>query len=158
MRYLAVIFLLVLGDQSLACSMDMDWVRENDVNLAGLQADCSTFETRNHRFIYGFLTFAPLLLLGGFFCVFCIRLFSVFVLKKSQKRSIWTLARLSSTQVFDLVWATSFVTVWFMAVVFGYQMNGPAMTYAALFILLGLPVLRVMLAFTLDGLDNRREG
>lgn len=94
----------------------------------------------------------------GFFCVFCIRLFSVFVFKKSQKRSIWTLARLSSTQVFDLVWATSFVTVWFMAVVFGYQMNGPAMTYAALFILLGLPVLRVMLTFTLDGLDNRREG
>jgi len=159
MPALLLIFLVaVFSDQSLACSMDMDRVRELSLDLAGLQPDCSTYETRNHRFIYGFLTFAPLLLLGGFFCVFCIRLFSVFVPKKSQKRSIWTLARLSSTQVFDLVWATSFVTVWFMAVVFGYQMNGPAMTYAALFILLGLPVLRVMLAFTLDGLDNRREG
>lgn len=59
MRYLAIIFLLALGDQSLACSMDMDWVREHDINLAGLQADCATYETRNYRFMEGFLLTSP---------------------------------------------------------------------------------------------------
>ena len=154
MRYLAIMFLSILGDQALACSMDMDRVRELNLDLAGLQPDCSTYETRNHRFMYGFLTVAPLLLLGGFLCVLSIRLFSVFVLKKNEMRSIWELARLSPTQIFDLVSAASFITVWFLTVVFGYHMNGPAMTYSALFTLLGLPVLRVMFVFTLDGLNR----
>lgn len=158
MPALLLIFLVaVFSDQSLACSMDMDRVRELSLDLAGLQPDCSTYETRNHRFIYGFLTFAPLLLLGGFLCILCIRLFSIFFLKKNEMKSIWDLARFSPIQIFDLVWASFLLTVLFLAVVFGYQMNGPAMTYAALFTLLGFPVLRVIIAMSMQNDRDPRD-
>ena len=105
MRYLAIIFLLVLGDQSLACSMDMDWVWEHDINLAGLQADCSTYETRNYRVMEGFLLDRPgcscLQFAGP--CQFPsgIR----FHRKKREQRSIRALIRISPMQLFDLVLA-----------------------------------------------------
>ena len=152
MRYLATIFLLVLGDQSLACSMDMDWVRENDVNLAGLQADCSTYETRNYRFMEGFLLASPVVLACSFLGLVSFRLASSFIRNKPEQRSIRALIRISPIRLFDLIWLSSFVTVWFFAVWLGYMMNGPALTYSALFTLLGFPVVRVMLAFTVDGI------
>ena len=146
MRYLAMIVLLVLGDQSLACSMDMDWVRENDINLAGLQADCSTYETRNYRFIEGFLLTIPVVLACSFLGLVSFRLASSLIRKKREQRSIRALIRISPMQLFDLIWLSSFVTVWFFAIWAGYMTNGPALTYSAIFTLLGMPVVRVTLA------------
>ena len=148
MRYLAIIFLLVLGDQSLACSMDMDWVRENDINLAGLQADCSTYETRNYRFIEGFLRASPVVFACSFLGLVSFRLAFGLIRKKREQRSIRALIRISPMQLFDLIWLSSFVTVWFFAIGAGYLTNGPALTYSALFTVLGFPVVRVTLAFT----------
>jgi len=146
-RYLAIIFLLVLGDQSLACSMDMDWVRENDINLAGLQADCSTYETRNYRFVVGFLLTAPTALACIYVGLVIFRLVSGLIRKKSELSSIRDLVRISSMRLFDLVWLSSFVTVWFFAIWAGYMTNGPALTYSAIYALLGFPVVRATLAF-----------
>ena len=152
MPALLLIFLVVVfSDQSLACSMDMDWVREHDINLAGLQADCSTYETRNYRFMEGFLLTSPVVLACSFLGLVSFRLVSAFIRKKKQKRSFRALVRLSPTQLFDLVWISSFVTVWCFGMGFWYLMNGPAITYAALFTLLGFPTLRVILSLTLDG-------
>ena len=150
MRYLATVFLLVLGDQSLACSMDMDWVRENDINLAGLQADCSTYETRNYRFMEGFLLTSPVVLACSFLGLVSFRLVSAFIRNKREQRSIRGLIGISPIQLFDLSWLSSFVTVWFFAIWLGYMVNGPAITYAALFTLMGFPILRVILSFALD--------
>ena len=159
MPALLLIFLVVVfSDQSLACSMDMDWVREHDFNLAGLQPDCSTYETRNYRFMKGFLLTSPVVLACSFLGLVSFRLVSAFIHKKKQKRSFRALVRLSLTQLFDLVSAASLITICFLALVFGYHMNGPAMTYSALFTLLVLPVLRVMLALTLDGLNKGHDG
>ena len=160
MPALLLIFLLVVvsSDQSLACSMDMDWVREHDINLAGLQPDCSTYETRNYRFMEGFLLTSPVVLACSFLGLVSFRLVSAFIRKKKQKRSFRALVRLSPTQLFDLVWISSFVTVWCFAVGFWYLMNGPVITYAALFTLLGFPVVRVMLGFTFDWVNELIEG
>ena len=152
MRYLAIIFLLVLGDQSLACSMDMDWVREHDINLAGLQADCSTYKTRNYRFMEGFLLTSPVVLAYSFLGLVSFRLVCSFIRKKKEQRSIRALIRISPMRLFDLIWLSSFGTVWFFAIWLGYMVNGPALTYSAVFMLLGFPVIRIMLAFTLDGM------
>ena len=158
MRYLAIIFLLVLSDQSLACSMDMDWVRENDINLAGLQADCSTYETRNYRFIEGFLLASPIVLSCSFLGLVSFRLASGLIRKKREQRSIRALIRISPMRLFDLIWLSSFVTVWGFAIVLGYMVNGPALTYSALFTLLGFPVVRAILAFTFDGMQLEPKG
>ena len=147
MRHLAIIFLLVLSDQSLACSMDMDWVRENDINLAGLQADCSTYETRNYRFIEGLLLASPVVFACSFLGLVSFRLAFGLIRKKTERRSIGTLIRISPMQLFDLIWLSSFVTVWSFAIWLGYMVNGPALTYSALFTLLGFPLLRVIVWF-----------
>ena len=148
MPALLLIFLVAMfSDQSLACSMDMDWVREHDINLAGLQADCSTYETRNYRFMEGFLLTSPVVLACSFLGLVSFRLVSAFIRKKPEQRSIRALIRISSIRLFDLIWLSSFVTVWFFAIGLAYMMNGPALTYSAIFTLLGLPVVRVTLAF-----------
>ena len=86
MPALLLIFLVVVfSDQSLACSMDMDWVREHDTNLAGLQPDCSTYETRNYRFMEGFLLTSPVVLACSFLGLVSFRLVSAFIRKKKQK-------------------------------------------------------------------------
>ena len=157
MRYLAIIFLLVLSDQSLACQMDMDWVWAHDINLAGLQADCSTYETRNYRVMEGFLRTGPVVLACSFLGLVSFRLASAFIRKKREQRSIRALIRISPMRLFDLIWLSSFVTVWFFVIWLGDRMNGPALSYSAMFTLLGFPVLRVILVYTMARIQITRS-
>lgn len=147
MRYLALIVFLAVGDQSLACSMNMDSVREHNINLAGLHADCSTYEIRNYRFIEGFLLASPVVLACSFLGLVSFRLAFGLIRKKTEQRSIRALIRISPMQLFDLIWLSSFVTVWSFAIWLGYMVNGSALTYSALFTLLGFPLLRVIVWF-----------
>ena len=95
----------------------------------------------------GFLLTGPVVLACSFLGLFSFRLASGFIRKKTEQRSIRALIRMSHMQLFDLIWLSSFVTVWSFAIWLGYMVNGPALTYSALFTLLGFPVIRVMLAF-----------
>ena len=158
MRYLAIIFLLVLSDQSLACQMDMDWVWAHDINLAGLQADCSTYETRNYRVMEGFLRIARLFLLAVCWALSVSVWHPLSFARKERQRSIRALIRISPMRLFDLIWLSSFVTtVWFFVIWLGDRMNGPALSYSAMFTLLGFPVLRVILVYVMARMQVTRS-
>ena len=135
----------------------MDWVRAHDINLAGLQADCSTYETRNYRFMVGFLRTSPVVIACSFLGLVSFRLVSGFIRKKSEQRSIRSLIPISPKQLFDLIWLSLFVTVWFFVIWLGDMMNGPAVSYSAMLTLLGFPVLRVILVYVMARMQVTRS-
>ena len=105
----------------------------------------------------GFLRTSPVVIACSFLGLVSFRLVSGFIRKKSEQRSIRSLIPISPKQLFDLIWLSLFVTVWFFVIWLGDMMNGPAVSYSAMLTLLGFPVLRVILVYVMARMQVTRS-